>query len=186
MIPFTVLFIISGAGVLYNMKILPAVRRFRRLRDLPGSKNIFMAIAWSVVAAVLPALNKDYAFNAGSAVAFIFTFGLVFIRSAMSDILDIQSDKFIGRETIPVLIGKVYTITVLKVMSLILLSVLIVSYLAGVTSSLSLFLLISVLYVWICFQLCDRKSGLSGAAIEGLLETSYIIAGLSVLLWSIL
>jgi 4-hydroxy-3-methylbut-2-enyl diphosphate reductase len=186
MIPFTVLFIISGAGVLYNMKILPAGRRFRRLKDLPGSKNIFMAIAWSAVTAVLPALNKDYAFNAGLVVAFIFTFGMVFIRSAMSDILDIQSDKFIGRETIPVLIGKVHTKTVLKIMSLILLSVLIVSYLTGATSSLSLFLLICVLYVWICFQLCDRKSGFSGAVIEGLLETSYIIAGFSVFLWFIL
>jgi 4-hydroxy-3-methylbut-2-enyl diphosphate reductase len=186
MIPFAVLFVISGAGVLYNMKILPATWRFRRLKDLPGSKNIFMAIAWSVVTAVLPALSKDYVFNTGLVVAFIFTFGMVFIRSAMSDILDIQSDKFIGRETIPVLIGKVHTKTVLKIMSLILLSVLVISYLTGSTSSLSLFLLICILYVWICFQLCDRKSGLSGAVIEGLLETSYIIAGLSVLLWFIL
>jgi (E)-4-hydroxy-3-methyl-but-2-enyl pyrophosphate reductase len=186
MIPFAVLFIISGAGVLYNMKILPAAWRFHRLRDLPGSKNIFMAIAWSTVTAVLPALSNDHPFNAGLAAAFLFTFGMVFIRSAMSDILDIQSDKFIGRETIPVLIGKVHTKTVLKIMSLILLSVLIVSFSAGTTSSLSLFLLICVLYVWICFQLCDRKSGLSGAVTEGLLETSYIIAGFSVLLWFIL
>jgi (E)-4-hydroxy-3-methyl-but-2-enyl pyrophosphate reductase len=182
-LPFTVLFVASGAGVLYNMKILPAGRRFQRLKDIPGSKNIFMAVAWGTVTAILPALGNDYGFNAGQVVAFVFAFGIVFIRSAMSDILDMQSDKLIGRETIPVLIGKERTRIVLKIISLILLIILLLSYPAGWTSSLSFILLTCVLYVWICFQLCDRKSGLSGAVMEGLLETSYIIAGFSVFLW---
>jgi hypothetical protein len=43
-----------------------------------------------------------------------------------------------------------------------------------------------ILYIWICFQLCDRRSGLSGAFMEGLLETSYVIAGFSVFLWFVL
>ena len=142
-----------------------------------------MATAWGIVTAILPALSKDYTFNAGLVVAFIFTFGIVFIRSAMSDILEIQSDKLIGRETIPVLIGKTHTKTVLKIISLILLVILLISYPAGWTSSLSLILLMCILYIWICFQLCDRRSGLSGAFMEGLLETSYVIAGFSVFLW---
>jgi 4-hydroxy-3-methylbut-2-enyl diphosphate reductase len=186
MLPFSVLFVISLAGVLYNMKILPAGWRFQSLKDLPGSKNIFMATAWGVVTAILPALSQGDAFNAGLAVGFVFTFGVVFIRSAMSDILEIQNDKLIGRETIPVLIGKTQTKTVLKIISLILLTIILVSYLSGWTSSLSLILLMCILYIWICFQLCDRRSGLSGAFMEGLLETSYVIAGFSVFLWFVL
>ncbi len=186
MLPFMVLFVISLAGVLYNMKILPSGWRFQSLKDLPGSKNIFMATAWGTVTAILPALSKDYTFNAGLAVAFIFTFGIVFIRSAISDILEIQNDKLIGRETIPVLIGKSPTKMVLKIISLMLLAILLVSAWAGWTSSLSFMLLMCILYIWICFQLCDRRSGLSGAFMEGLLETSYVIAGLSVFLWFVL
>jgi len=186
LLPFIVLFFISLAGILYNMKIFPAGWRFQRLRDVPGSKNIFIAMAWGIVTAVLPALNKNNDFSAGLAIAFVFTFGMVLIRSAMSDILEIQSDKLIGRETIPVLIGKAHTKIVLRIISLILLFILIISYPAGWTSSLSLILLICILYVWICFQLCDRRSGLSGAVMEGLLETSYIIAGLGVFLWVVL
>lgn len=186
LLSFSVLFVISLAGVFYNMKFLPAGWRFQSLKDLPGSKNIFMATAWGTVTAILPALSKDYAFNAGLAIAFVFTFVLVFIRSAMSDILEIQNDKLIGRETIPVLIGKALTKKVLKIMSLILLTILLISYQAGWTSSLSLILLICILYVWICFQVCDRRSGLSGAFMEGLLETSYIIAGFGVFLWFVL
>ena len=184
--PFSILFFVSLTGVLYSMKILPAGWYFQSLKGLPGSKNIFMAMAWGIVTAILPMLNNDSAVSAGLAVAFIFAFGIVFIRSAMSDILEIQSDKLIGRETIPVLIGKEHTKTVLKIISLILLAILFIAYSTGWTSSLSLILSACILYIWICFQLCDRRSGLSGALMEGLLETSYVIAGVSVFLWFVL
>ncbi len=161
LLSFLVLFVISLAGGLYNMKILPDGWRFKRLKDIPGSKNIFTASAWGIVTAVLPALNNIQNFNAKMAVAFIFTFILVFTRSAMSDIMDIQSDKLLGRETIPVVIGKEKTQILLKFILLILLSILLVSYPAGWSSSVSFFLVLPILYIWICFRLCDRRSGLS-------------------------
>jgi 4-hydroxy-3-methylbut-2-enyl diphosphate reductase len=142
-----------------------------------------MSIAWGIVTAFLPALSKNYSFHAGLIVAFCFTFGIVFIRSAMSDILEIQSDKLIGQETIPVFFGKTRTLIVLEIISLMLSALLIFSYTAGWTSSLSFFLLACILYIWICFQYCDKKLGLSGAVKEGLLETSYIMAGFCVFLW---
>jgi 4-hydroxybenzoate polyprenyltransferase len=182
-LPFVCLFVISLAGVFYNMTILPKKWHFRSLKDLPGSKNTFMSTAWGIVVAILPALSKNYSFHAGLIVAFAFTFGIVFIRSAMSDILEIQSDKLIGQETIPVFFGKTRTLTILKIISLILLALLLFSSPAGWTSSLSFFLIVCILYLWICFQFCDKKSNLSGAVKEGLLETSYIMAGFCVLLW---
>jgi 4-hydroxy-3-methylbut-2-enyl diphosphate reductase len=184
-LPFIFLFIISLAGVLYNMKIMPSKWHFRSLKDLPGSKNLFMSTAWGIVTAILPALNKDCSFHAALIVAFSFTFGIVFVRSAMSDILEIQSDKLIGQETIPVFFGKTRTLAILKIISLILFALLLFSYPAGWTSPLSFFLIICILYIWICFQFCDRESALSGAVKEGLLETSYIIAGFCVLLWCV-
>jgi len=184
-IVFIFLFIISFAGMLYNMRILPQKWHFRSLKDLPGSKNISMSVAWGIVAAILPALNKNNSLNAGLIVAFCFTFGIVFIRSAMSDILEIQSDKLIGQETIPVFFGKMLTITILKIISLILFTLLLLSYPAGWSTSLSIFLLLCILYIWICFQFCDKKNVLSGAVKEGLLETSYIIAGFCVFLWCV-
>ncbi|MEE9910131.1 MAG: 4-hydroxy-3-methylbut-2-enyl diphosphate reductase [Deltaproteobacteria bacterium] len=182
---FLFLFFISLAGGLYNMKILPGWR-FQRLKDIPGSKNIFMASAWGMVTAVLPVLDSSKNLNAGMAVAFIFTFALVFIRSAMTDIMDIQSDKLLGRETIPVVIGKEKTKILLKVTSLILLLILLIAAPAGWTSNLSIFLVLCILYIWICFRLCDRRAGLSGALVEGFLETSYIIAGFAVFCWYVL
>ena len=142
-------------------------------------------MAWGTVATVLPQMEIETAITPGMIVAFMFVFTMVFVRSAMSDTLDIQSDRLIGRETIPVLIGKEYTQRLLHGILASLVILLIAAYFAGWTSSLSLALLSCPFYLWICFKLCDRGSQLSGAILEGLLETCYLIAGLSAFLWVI-
>jgi 1,4-dihydroxy-2-naphthoate octaprenyltransferase len=117
------------------------------------------------------------------AVAFLFIFAIVFIRSSMSDLLDIQSDRRIGRETIPVVIGEKRTRQVLTGIALSTGLILVLSYLLEWSSSLAVVLLICLFYILICFKLYDRRSGLSGVVLEGLLETIYVITGTASLLW---
>ncbi|MDD5100562.1 MAG: UbiA family prenyltransferase, partial [Syntrophales bacterium] len=173
----------SVAGVLYNTPVLPAGWRFQSLKDIPGSKNISTAIAWASVTALLPWLETGPKLAPGVMTAFFFVAGLVFIRSALSDILDIQSDRLIGRETLPVLIGEKKTLALLEGVSVLLFLLLFAARPAGWTTSLSFFLLTCVFYIWICFKLYDRRSGFSGVVLEGLLESGYVIAGIGALLW---
>jgi len=180
---FILIFLISTFGVLYNTRILPGNWRFKSLKDLPGSKNISTAAAWAAVAAALPQFEISLTITPGLIIAFLFTFGIVFVRSAMSDILDIQSDRLIGRETIPVLIGKERTQILLRGILILLFVVLFVSSYLGWTSSVGFALLPCVFFVWIYFKLYDRRSAFSGVVQEGILETTYIVAGLSSLLW---
>jgi len=184
--PFLLLFLISCFGVLYNAKILPQNWRFKRIKDIPGSKNVSIAAAWGIVVAVIPQVGITLKITPGMIVAFLFTFAVVFIRSAMSDMIDIQSDRLIGRETIPVVIGKESTRKLLKAISVSMGAILVMAHPAGWTSSLSFVLLSCVFYIWICFKLCDKRAKFSGVVLEGLLETNYIIAGLSAFLWFIL
>jgi (E)-4-hydroxy-3-methyl-but-2-enyl pyrophosphate reductase len=181
--PFILLFVISLLGLLYNASLLPSGWRFQSLKDIPGSKNIATAIAWAAVTALLPRIEAGLIPTPGLAVAFVFTAGIVFIRSALSDIFGIQSDRLIGKETLPVLIGGGKTLVLLEGISGILFILLLFSPLAGWSTSLSFVLLTSVFYIWICFKLYDRRSGFSGVVLEGLIESSYIVAGLSALLW---
>jgi 4-hydroxy-3-methylbut-2-enyl diphosphate reductase len=181
--PFVLLFVISLSGVLYNTNLLPTGWRFQSLKDIPGSKNIATAIAWAAVTALLPSVASGLAPTPGLMVAFTFTTGVVFIRSALSDILDIQSDRLIGRETLPALIGERKTLLMLQGISGLLFILLFASPPVGWTTSLSFVLLTVVFYVWICFKLYDRRSGFSGVVLEGLLESSYLVAGMSALLW---
>ena len=186
LLSFIIVSFISAAGIIYNMKILPGVLRFRKLKDIPGSKSFFMAIAWGIVTSILPDINDNIVNYSGMAVAFVFSLSVVFVRSSLSDIMEMQSDKLMGHETIPVVFGKEHTQTLLKIIILILFIILIASGLTGLSSRLSFCLLLCLLYLWICFRLCDRRAGFSGAAIEGLLETSYIIAGFAVFCWFVL
>ena len=181
--PFILLSSISLFGLLYNASIFPSGWRFQSLKDIPGSKNVAMAIAWASVTALLPLIETGLAVSPGFAVAFAFTAGIVFIRSALSDILDIQSDRLIGRETLPVLIGERKTLALLQGVSGLLFLLLVAAKPVGWSTSLAYVLLTVVFYIWICFKLYDRRSGFSGVVLEGLLETSYIIAGICALLW---
>jgi 4-hydroxy-3-methylbut-2-enyl diphosphate reductase len=180
---FIMLFLMSLLGVLYHMRVLPEGWRFRSLKDLPGSKNVLTALAWAAVAVVLPRIEGELSAPPALIVSFLFVFSVVFIRSALSDIMDIQSDRLIGRETIPVLIGEESTRRLVQGMAAVLSALLVAAYAAAWSSSLSLMLLVCVFYVWICLKLCDRRSAVSAVVLEGLLETNYVLAAAAGLLW---
>jgi 4-hydroxy-3-methylbut-2-enyl diphosphate reductase len=183
LVPYLMLASVSLVGAIYNMRIFPKGWRFRRLRDLPGTKNLFMAAAWALVIAVIPYVKWPLSLSGDMVVAFLFVFSIVFVRSALSDLIEIQSDRLLGRETIPVVIGEDKTRKLLNGISLFLALLLILSYPLKWTTSLSFTLFPCVFYMWICFELCDRKTALSAAVINGLLETNYVLAGLCTVGW---
>jgi 4-hydroxybenzoate polyprenyltransferase len=116
-------------------------------------------------------------------VAFVFSFAMVFMRSIFSDIIEMQNDRLLGRETIPVLVGSKTSQRILRVIWAFLLILLASAYPAGWSASVSIVLIICLFYVLICFKLCDRRAALSSMEVWGLLETNYILAGVSALLW---
>lgn len=181
--PFILLFLVSAVGMLYAVKIFPQSWRIERMKDVPGSKNLFTALAWASVTALVPRLESSLTLTTGTALAFLFNFSLVFIKSALSDMISIQSDRLIGRETIPVLIGEKKTRDLLMGILLFMVGVMALAYPLGWASTLSFALLASLFYVWICFYLYDRRAELSSLVLEGLLQTNYIISGVSTLSW---
>ncbi|MEA1970845.1 MAG: 4-hydroxy-3-methylbut-2-enyl diphosphate reductase [Thermodesulfobacteriota bacterium] len=176
--PFILVGLVSLSGMLYTVNV-----RGRRLEDVPASKNVFTAMAWAVVTAVVPQVSVSLEITCPMVVAFLFVFVLVFSKSVLSDTIDVQSDRLLGRETIPVVMGKTHARTLLKSISIFAGIMLVAAMYAGCTPSLSLILLVSVFYIWICLELCDRKIWFSRMTLEGLLGMNYIIAGLSACLW---
>ncbi len=182
LVTFILVGFISLSGVLYNVTVWG-----KRLEDVPGSKNIFTALGWAVVAAVVPQLSISLEITCSMVVAFVFVFVLVFSKSVLSDTIDIQSDRLIGRETIPVIMGEARARVLLKGVSILAGIMLIAAIPAGCVPSVSLgfVLLVPVFYIWICLELCDRKVRFSRMALEGLLGINYMIAGFSACLWFI-
>lgn len=105
---FGVLLVMMLLGMSYSRTIFPSFvfgRKIYRLKDLPGSKTILIALAWGVVTSLMPGISLKA--NPGlTLIAFVFAAGLSFARTAFMDILAIQGDRIAGRETLPIILGK--------------------------------------------------------------------------------
>jgi 4-hydroxy-3-methylbut-2-enyl diphosphate reductase len=122
-VPFFVLLAMSVTGLSYNLNLVPSGFkrvRYRRIKDIPGSKTVLIAVAWGVVTAILPALHHPEQVSGLATVAvFIWSTCMVFVRTAFFDLLDIQGDRIVGKETIPVAFGEKQSRLLLKTMLMI-------------------------------------------------------------------
>lgn len=186
-LPFIVVLISGALGLLYTVKIIPLrwarhMWGVRRIKDLPASRDFSVALGWTLVTAVLPVLVLNATPLRGVMVS-LFAFVLVFVRSALLGVRDVQGDKIMGMETIFKVAGKRRTKEVMAVLtgSLTLLLGAMAS-LSG-TSSLALFLLPVVLYVCLVCWLYERRLLPKGPEGELVVDSQFILAGLMTLLW---
>ncbi len=98
-------------GLTYSLPIVPKeIARFirvRRVRDLPMSKNLGTALAWCLMIVVLPVLELGRRLDVlPTLTVFAFSFAVVFARSTLLDLRDVQGDMMIGNETIPIIFGE--------------------------------------------------------------------------------
>lgn len=176
-------------GRLYTEQIIPEVRvrnrRWRSLKDLPGSKTPLVAMGWAASAAVLPAIGMGTPFSVTSiSVAFLFAAGMVFWRTAMSDLLDIQGDRIVGRETIPILIGVKKTRQLLAVLLATLAVLLGAATVTGVVSGVGLWLMPSIAVFGGLFVVYRRGALVDRLWFEGVIDGNFVFAGLLSILYS--
>jgi 4-hydroxy-3-methylbut-2-enyl diphosphate reductase len=98
-------------GSVYHVTIVPPPwRRFfkyNNLKDIPTSRDLFIALAWSTVLTFIPQATRS-SFTAGALtiVCFIWIFILAFLRSLIFDLRDIEGDRIMGRETLITIVGE--------------------------------------------------------------------------------
>jgi len=96
-------------GVAYSVRIVPSGWQRRlgmaRLKDLPASKDIFISIGWLVVCVLVPWLGEGAPASPALAVACAFALVLTFVKANVVDTGDMQEDRLLGRETLPILLG---------------------------------------------------------------------------------
>ena len=187
--PFLVLLIMSVAGLLYNIQLVPAGIancRHRSIRDIPGSKTILIALAWGFVTALLPHLAEKGLWMPGSIIVFVWATGMVFVRTAFFDILDMQADRIVGRETLPILIGEKKMARLLKTICCILVVLPIGAGILGWVSSLGFFAAICPVSLLIVLTAYEHGRMLPSNRLEFLVETHFVLAGVIALAWATL
>jgi 4-hydroxy-3-methylbut-2-enyl diphosphate reductase len=186
--PLSLLLVMSLLGLSYNLRFVPkalAGIRYRRIRDIPGSKTILIAMAWGIVTAVLPPLSLTGAASWVTGLIFLWTVGIVFVRTTFFDILDMQGDRIVGKDTLAILLGERRSMQILKRMLIALTIALIglsafhlISYLGFVLISCPIFFLLLL-------SAYERGVLLPSIKLEFLVETNFILAGFVAALWSV-
>jgi 4-hydroxy-3-methylbut-2-enyl diphosphate reductase len=108
---FFLLLFAAAAGSIYHVTIVPGpFRRFLRyknLKDIPTSRDLFVALAWATVLTFIPqAISGTFLVNPLTAACFAWIFILAFLRSLIFDLRDIEGDRIMGRETLITIVGE--------------------------------------------------------------------------------
>jgi 4-hydroxy-3-methylbut-2-enyl diphosphate reductase len=90
-------------GLLYQVR-LPIARL--RLAAIPGSKDLFTAAAWAVFTGWVPSLVADGALSPRALFVSGVVFAVILVRALAYDLRDLQGDRMVGKETLPIYLGQ--------------------------------------------------------------------------------
>ncbi len=198
----------SIIGVLYSINFVPVqfrpLVRYASLKDIPGSRDIFISAAWATVLTISPVVSGKWIFEW----RLLFTFSIIFIfafcRTIILDIKDIQGDSIVGKETIPTLIENRYSVIINRVwdsvvpsfsrpiaapnkfsallIKMALLSgvtILIAAVLVNEYEYYSLALIVNFLFLLWAVNKFSREGSYYGNYIEGFTDFNFILCGMS-------
>lgn len=188
LVPFLILLAMSIMGLSYNLTLVPkrfTSLRYRRIRDIPGSKTVLIAMAWGIVTSVLPSLSVLKSIPLSTALVLSWSLSFVFVRSAFFDILDMQGDRIVGKETIPILLGEERALRLLKSILIINLGILLLSSAFHLITSLGFALTICPIFLFVALSAHERSYMLPGFKLEFLVETHFVLAGVITFVWSL-
>ncbi len=103
-----VLGIVIGAalvGTVYKQRFRLGGREIS-LRSIPGSKDLVVAMALATVAVVTPVWQAGRSWDLRAFAAIFLVGVLAFVRTAIYEIRDMQNDQIVGKETLPIFLGK--------------------------------------------------------------------------------
>ena len=155
--------------------------KYRRLKDIPTSKTLFVPLAWAAITLGVPALSSAAAVPWWQIAALsCMSFLIVFVRSALLDIRDIQGDRLVGKETIPIVLGTKRTLQ-LVVGAIVMLAMLFVAApLSGWLSPIHVAFLLGVAYLGVSAYLITRqrivRRFLSESVVDGTFFVFAVIA----------
>lgn len=180
---FLMLFLASVFFVIaFRIHVIPLrisrLLRYKSLEQFAGSKEIFFGIAWALTTALIPFLVSESQTLPTLGIAMAFTFSIAFIRAVILDIRDIQVDRIVGRETIPIAIGKRWTKVMLITVAVLTAGMLAASPSLGWTSPFSYYLIPCVLYACLYLLLYHIRAIGEGLTFEAVVDFNFILAGI--------
>ena len=186
LLSFVVILAMGIMGLSYNLKLIPkpfSMGKYFGIRDIPGSKTILIAIAWGIVTSVYPIITVWGRLELSTLFAFLWTTSIVFVRTAFSDILDMQGDRIVGKETIPILIGEKKAMASLKFILLAIILLFAASGIVQAIPTLGVWLISCPVLMLSTLLVYEKGIIIPGIRLEFLIESHFILAGTLTYLW---
>lgn len=170
-------------AVLFSFSLDPRAHA-RRTASFPASKILLLAIGWTCALALLPAMANPELTSAGRlAASALLVFGLTFLRTGLMELRDIQGDRIVGKQTLPIVLGKEQTEALLGAICAALAALLLSASLNGWVEPLfGALMLVPAAYAGACLWLYVRKILGHGGLTEAVVEQTLVIAGVLALL----
>jgi 4-hydroxy-3-methylbut-2-enyl diphosphate reductase len=142
-------------------------------------------MAWGIVTALLTPLSLAATPHWITGLIFLWAAGLVFARSVFFDILDMQGDRIVGKETIAILLGEKRSLRLLKTILIILMAALFVLSALHLISYLGFFLISSPMLLLLLLSAYEQGILLPSVKLELLVETNFLMAGATAFFWTL-
>ncbi len=157
---FVAILLMIASGLLYGLQVFDRTPTGKaailKIKDIPASKTLSVPLAWASVSAVIP--NLPNLFETPGTVLFTawIILLLIFVRTAIFDLQDVQGDRLVGKETIVVFLGEAQTCKFILASLVLLIISLGIGPLIGITTRFTLLVLPLVgVYAWVtrgCLQ----------------------------------
>ncbi len=207
LLPFILISIMSLLGLLYNTKLFAATFRNRnisRIKDIPGSKTVLISVAWGTVTSLLPALSAPGvtsllpAFSIPGVISlfsaflvpdfssirltcifpFILTTALLFARTAFFAILEIQGDRIIGKDTLPIILGEKKSLALIRNILYTAATILFISAMFGLISKIGIIIAVVPLSMFYVIKSHETGNIYPGMHLEFVMESHLLIPGI--------
>ena len=178
---FAVLLIAIALGLAYGFAIFPkSIGRLlgvRKLKDIPASKDVFCALGWGAVVALFPILAGGHRADAAAWVTFSVVVLVVFVRSTLMAVKDVQRDRAVGKETIPVLLGLEKTKAILVTLTITLAALLVAATYLEVLPALGWRMLAVPAYMLLYLALYHFRVTDAEYTCEGVVDGAFLLTG---------
>ena len=177
-------------GLVYSVPIIPwrlgYLGRYAKIKDLPGSKTMAEALAWGTISSLLPVIGWPNPVWPGVLASFLFVSSMCYVRCGLLDILNIQGDLIVGRETLPIALGEERALKLLLSSNAFFGLLLLLSAVLKIVSNLGYPLLICFLNSFFYLTAYQKDWVRGGSHLQALAEANLLLAGLFALAWNIL
>jgi len=189
MITFLSLTGLSILGIIYSVPVVPEQMRIRsrysKIKDIPGSRSLSEALAWTAVITILPVLETKGVDVPAAVMTGVVIFTWSYARAIFFSLLQVQGDLMVGTETLPITLGERRTLILLKIIFLITAVILFVGPTIGIADVFCYLMLIPLCTLWLSLVAYERQWISPGIALEALVESNFLLAGLLALIWQI-